>query len=437
MRLAAVLVAVMLLVQSSAALARGAVVEAVSPLGTPFWLAEDHAVPVIALEMMLPGGARLDPPGSEGATSLMTALLDQGTALRDGPAFVEATERLAAHFGFGAGQDHVRVSAMMLAANRDATVDLLAEAMQRPAFDAEAVERTRAQVLASLRQAATDPSSVAQRAFFRALLGGHPYALLPSGTEDSVAGLDIAALRAAHGRTLVRAGAAVVVAGAIGEAEAGAMIDRLLAPLPAAGPPAPPAATIRSGGGVEVVPVAGPQSVLVFGHAGIDETDPDYIPAMVMMHILGSGGFSSRLIAELRERHGLAYGAFAGLSHAELADMVIGSVATANRTAGECVALIRAAWQQMRGEGVSAAELAAAKQYLTGAYPLQFDGNAAIASILVALKTEGRSPDWPETRSAAIEAVTADDIRRVARRLLQPEALTFVIAGAPEGLPPE
>jgi zinc protease len=226
------------------------------------------------------------------------------------------------------------------------------------------------------------------------------------------------------------------VVGDITAAEVGPMLDRLFGDLPEGGPDLPPAAEPALAGQLSVIDLAIPQSVVAFAQPGIPRDDPDFIPAFVMNHILGGGGFGSRLTEELREQRGLTYGIGVSLATSDYGPLIAGRFSTANARAAEALALIRAEWTRMAEEGVTQAELDAAKRYLTGAYPLRFDGYGRIANQLLGLQIDGLGLDYVNRRNALVEAVTREDIARVARRLLDPDRLTFIVVGRPEGLDP-
>jgi zinc protease len=177
-----------------------------------------------------------------------------------------------------------------------------------------------------------------------------------------------------------------------------------------------------------------PQSVVLFGHEGIARDDPDFFAAFMLNEVLGGGRFTARLMTEVREKRGLTYGIGTWLAPLDLGAWIGGQFSSDNATAAEAIALVRAEWDRAARGGITAEELATAKTYLTGSYPLRFDGNAAIANILVGLQMEGLPIDYPVSRNARIEAVTLDDIARVARRVLRADDLRFVVVGQPEGL---
>jgi len=408
--------------------------EVTSPGGIRAWLVEEPSIPFVALELRFRGGASLDAEGKRGAINLMTALLEEGADEMDAQAFAAARDAMAASFAFDVGDDSLSVSARFLTETRDEAVELLRAALVAPRFDADAIERVRAQVMSNIRSSAKDPNHIAGRTFDSLAFGAHPYGTGRDGTEDSVAALTRDDLVAAHGRVLARDRVYVSAVGDIDAETLGAVIDRLLADLPETGAPMPERVTVALEPGVTVVDYDSPQSVVVFGHAGIDRHDPDFFPAYVLNHVLGGGGFGSRLMDELREKRGLTYGVASYLVPMDLAATYQGSFASANDKVAEGVALVRAEWERLAAGGVTEEELEAAKTYLTGAYPLRFDGNAPIARILVGMQMDGLPTSYVETRNAKVEAVTLEDVARVAARILRPEALHFVAVGRPEGL---
>ena len=405
-----------------------------SPGGIPAWLVEDHSIPFVALNIAFRGGASVDAPGKRGAVNLMTALLEEGAGERDATAYAEALESLGATTSFDAGDDAVTVSLRALTENRDEAADLLHDALTTPRFDADAVERVRAQVQSVIRSEATDPQSIAAKEMARRAWGDHPYGSSLNGTAESVAGLTAGDLRAAKDRVLARDRVIVSAAGDIDAAALGALIDRILGDLPAqATAPLPPPAQLKLTGETTVIDWDSPQTVVSFAQAGLPMSDPDYFAAFVLDHILGGGGFSSRLMDEIREKRGLTYGVGTGLVNQVLGETWQGGMATANDKTAEAVALVREVVGKIR-EGVTDKELADAKTYLTGEYPLRFDGNGKIAGILTGMQLMGMPRDYVNTRNAMIEKVTAADVKRVADRLLDPARLEFVLVGRPVGL---
>ena len=405
-----------------------------SPGGIDAWLVETHEIPFTALEIRFKGGASLDAPGKRGAINLMTGLIEEGAGDLDARAFAAARDALAASFQFDVHNDALSISARFLTENQDAAVDLLRQALIDPRFDDEAIERVRAQVLSSIRSDEKDPDAIASRTFRRMAFGDHPYGSNLDGTLDSVAALTRADMIDAKARVMARDRLYVSAVGDIDAETLGRVLDRLLGDLPATGADLPPPAPYLLQGGLTVVEFDTPQSVAVFGHKGIMRDDPDFFAAYLLNEIVGSGGFGSRLMSEVREKRGLTYGVYSYLMTMDQAALVMGRVASANDRVAEAVSVIQDEWARAATQGVTQEELDRVKTYLTGAYPLRFDGNGPIANIMVGMQMQDLGIDYIATRNDKVNAVTRADIQRVAGELLDPEALHFVVVGRPEGL---
>ena len=405
-----------------------------SPGGITAWLVQEENIPFTALEIRFRGGTSLDAPDKSGAVNLMTALIEEGTGDLDAQGFAAARDSLAASFGFASDSDTVGVSAQFLTENRDQAIDLLRQAITAPRFDADAIERVRGQVLAGLRSDAKDPDAIAGDMFRQKAFGDHPYGRDGDGTLDSVAALTRDDLLAAHRATLARDRVFVAAAGDISPEELGLLLDTLLGGLPETGAPQIGRADLALTGGLTVEPFPGPQSVILFGHSGIKRDDPDFFAATILNEVLGGGGFSARLMTEVREKRGLTYGIGTSLVGYDHAELVMGQTAVGNARVAEAVQVIRDEWARIATTGISAEELAATKTYLTGSYPLRFDGNGPLATIMVNMQLIGLPPDYPKTRNDKVNAVTAEDVQRVAQTLFRPDDLRFIVVGEPEGL---
>ena len=410
--------------------------EVKTPAGFTAWLVEEPSIPFVSLQIVFRGGTSVDAEGARGATYLMTALLEEGAAGLDARGFAQARDDLAASFSFDASDDAVAVSARFLSDTTDQAVALLETALVTPRFDPDAIERVREQVLSGLRSDAEDPDSIGTEAFAAQVFGAHPYGSAGEGTIDSVTALDRDDLVAAHRGALARDRVYVAASGDIAPEKLAEVIDTLMADLPETGAPLPADVAPAFDGGTHVVNFSTPQSVILFGQQGLPREDDDYFAAYVLNEILGGSGFGARLMTEVREKRGLAYGIYSYLANKDHADLLVGRSATANARAGETISVVRAEWARMAAEGPTQAELDKAKTYLIGAYPLRFDGNDSIATILVGMQLDGLTPDYVKTRNDKVAAVTIDDVKRVAAELLRPDALTFMVVGQPEGLPP-
>lgn len=405
-----------------------------SPGGITAWLVEDHNIPFTALEIQFRGGTSLEAPDKRGVVNLMTATLEEGAADLDSRGFAEARDALAASFSFDAGTDSVGVSAQFLTENRDQAIELLRAALVTPRFDQDAVDRVREQVLSSLRADEKDPSTIASERFERLAFGDHPYGSPGDGTIETVTALTRDDVVAAHKAALARDRVFVAAAGDITAEELGVLLDRLLGDLPATGAPQLAEAPWLLPPGVTVQDFPSPQSTVFFGQRGIPRDHPDFFPAFVLNEMLGGGRFTARLMTEVREKRGLTYGIGTYIVNMDHADMLLGQFSASNDKVAEAIDVVKSEWGRIGREGVTPEELEATKTYLTGSYPLRFDGNGPIASILVGMQMDGMPIDYVTTRNSKVEAVTMEDIKRVAASLFDPDALHFVVVGQPSGL---
>jgi len=235
----------------------------------------------------------------------------------------------------------------------------------------------------------------------------------------------------------VRDAISVSAVGDITAEELRPILDDLLGELPAGSLLETAPLELDIPAGLTVVDIPTPQSVAIFGHSGIDRAHPDYFAALILNTIPGGRGIESRLTAEVREKRGLTYGISTVLISKDQTDVMLGQVASANDRIGAAIEVIRDEWSKLARDGVTVEELHAAQTYLTGVYPLRFDGNSQIARILVGMQRQCLGLDYINTPNARFNAVTLPEINRVAAQLLKPEALNFVVLGQPTELTEE
>ena len=405
-----------------------------SPDGLTAWLVEEQAIPMIALEIGFRAGASFDPVGKEGLTTLFAGMLEEGAGDLNAVGFEQAADKIAARFGFSSTKDGLRISVRMLSQNKDESIKLLKTVLMSPRFDAEPLARVKAQMESGIRQSEVDPKSIASKTFYQSFYPDDPYGRDSSGSLESVANLTTDDLHTAKDQYFNLNNIKIGVVGAITAEELGPMLDDLLGGLPNTSSETLPSISPASIDGIQVIKQDVPQSTVLFGHEGIPREDDDFLVAFVMNYMLGGGSFSSILTEEVREKRGLAYGVYSYLNPLDRSALYMGSVATANERVKESIELISEYWAKMAEEGVTKKRLDDAKTYLTGAYPLRFDSNAKIARYLVGAQLSDLPIDYIDTRNAEVEAVTLEDIKRVAKRILHAEKLLFVVVGDPDGL---
>lgn len=412
-----------------------AIEQVISPGGIEAWLVSEAAVPVIAVEIGFSGGARLDPPDKEGLANMLSGLLDEGAGEFDSQAFQMLLEDRSIRLRFSAGLDGFYGSIRTRTETRDEAFDLLRLALTLPRFDEEPVERIRAQLLVSLNRDLTRPRTIIRRKWYETVFGEHPYARPVKGTPESLNAITDLDLRAYAKSMLGQDNLKIAVVGDINAETLAPLLDQTFGGLIKSSAPIDirPAEIIATGETI-VIEREQPQTIAFFGAPGILINDPDFFPAFVMNYILGGGGFASRLTEEVREKRGLAYSVSTFFNPYEFGGIFVGTVATGNNQIKKSLEIIKSEIAQMRDEGVSEKELLNAKTYLTGSFPLRFDSNSNIANQLVGYQLTGRGINYVNTRNSKIEAVTREDIARVAKRLLNPNVLTVVLVGKPRGI---
>jgi zinc protease len=405
-----------------------------SPSGIEAWLVREQSVPLISLSYAFRGGSSQDDPEKSGTANLVADMLDEGAGDLDGKAFHEKLENHAIELSFRAGRDHFHGSLLALNEHREEAFDLLRLALTAPRFEAEALERVRAQELSSLRREATNPNSVASDQWWAAAFPGHPYGREGRGTLLTLPRIAAGDMRDYVKRTFARGALTIAIVGDIDAKTAGELIDRAFATLPAKSDIKPVAnVTPVALGRRIVIELDVPQAAVVFGGLGIARGDPDFIAGYIVNHILGGGGFSSRLYREVRELRGLAYGVSDSLMWLNGTAVVLGSTATRSDKTSEALAIIEAETKRMAAEGPTPEELAAAKSFLKGSYALGLDTSAKIAAQLNQIQLDNLGIDYIQRRGAMIDAVTVEDAKRVAKRLFG-GGMLVTVAGHPKGL---
>jgi zinc protease len=408
-----------------------------SSAGIEAWLVEDHTLPVVSIRFAFRGGAALDPPDKRGLAAIAAALLDEGAGPYDAVAFKTRLEDLAADLRFSAGQDEIGGSLRSLKANLSEAAGLLCAALTSPRFEPAAVERVRGELMASLSQQAHSPRALSDRLWMRDAFEDHPYGRNVNGSARSVSAITREDLVEFAGQRLRRTGLVIGAVGDITAEELATLVDRVFGGLPTGGEETLVAETKPAeAGGVLITRRPVPQSAVTFGQIGPKRDDPDWYSARLVNDVLGGGGFRGRLMREIREKRGLAYGVSTDLVSFRHAGLILGTVATENARVAESISLIREEWKRMRDDGPSEAELDLAKDYLIGSFPLSLDTSVRIASLLVEMQLENLGIDYLDRRAALFGGVTLEQAKRVAGNLLDPERLSFVVVGDPADLIP-
>lgn len=423
-----VLVAVAVTLHALPALALGpAVVESHLDNGVQVLVSEQRNLPLVVVSIMIDAGSRYDPRERGGVANLTAELLTEGTKTHGAAAIKEEIDALGGSLSVGADADYTVLQMLVLKSDLERGVALLTDFLLRPAFAEVELARRKEAVLAQIRSQRDDPTNVAQLAFQEALFGSGPYGHPVEGTEKTVKAISRADVRDFYARYYRPAGASIVVVGDIGAAEAHALFAEALATW--SGKAAPPSAADSATTAAAQVHIDKPvtQAAIVLGHRGVARSNPDYEVITLMNYILGGGGFSSRLMDNIRTQAGLAYSVSSYFS----TNKDIGSfglvMQTKNASVADAINRARAEIQRLRDAGVTEKEVDDAKRYLTGSFVLRLDSMSEIARFISRITAFGLGYDYADRYIERINAVTAADVQRVAQQYLHPDELIEVV----------
>ncbi|MDX1293631.1 MAG: pitrilysin family protein [Hyphomonas sp.] len=406
-----------------------------TPGGVSVWLVSEPSIPILSVAMAWEGGEAADPEGLEGLADAVAYHMNEGAGDLDSLAFQTRLEELNMSFGCSASNDWTSCSASMLTDNATDAMDLIALAFEAPRFDEGPFARFLREQEVSLKTRETNAGYLAGRAEAQAIYPDHPYAR--ERTAESIAALTPDLAREHMRKLMVKDRLIVTAVGAVTPEELAPMIDMVAAGLPDSSDlPDTPEIRFTPEDVFDpiIVDLPQPQSLVRFLAPGLKREDPDFFPAYVLNYTYGGGGFGSRLMETLRVQKGLTYGVYTWLNFDEKYQNWGGRGQTKNESAGEFIEALMAETALIAEEGVTAEELADAKAYLTGSYPLAFDSNAKIAGQMMSVRQDELGVDYFDRRNAMIEAVTLEDVNRVAAEYLQPERFSIIVVGQPEGI---
>jgi zinc protease len=394
--------------------------------GLTLLVIERHNLPIVSVSTIVRAGDALDPKNQAGLASLTAALLERGTQTRTAPQIAEAIDFVGGSLSVGSGLDSSTVGLSVLKKDLDLGLSVLSDVLVRPTFPEPELKRVKEETSANLRSALDDADEVARMAFEQSLLKGHPYGT--STTLGSLGRITRADLLKFYETYYRPNNAFMAVVGDITPAEARAKFEQAFkgwAPRPvnaaAVVAPVPPRESR-----VVLVDMPVNQSFIRLGGVGVKRNSEDYFPLTVLNFILG-GDFTSRLNQEIRDRQGLAYGASSRFAMNLAGGTFAATLNTKSQSTGQALKALLKELRTIQNEAVAPNELAFAKDYLTGAFPLRFETNADLAREVVNMEFFGLAPDYLSTYRERVRAVTAADLQRVARKYLPADAYQLVV----------
>jgi len=401
---------------------------------------EAHELPMFDLRVTFAAGSAQD--GRTPGLALMTnAMLNEGVPGKDVDAIARGFEGLGADFGNGSYRDMAVANLRSLVdpSKREPAMALFSEVLGKPTFPAASVARIKNQLLAGFEYQKQNPSHLANQAFMTQLYGSHPYAHGSEGDAKSVQAITVAQMRAFHKRAYAAGNAVIALVGDLDRAQAEALAEQVSRALPA-GPALPLAPQAKAPAPAAThIKFPSKQTHVLVGQLGIARDDPDYVALTMGNQILGGGGFGTRLMTEVRERRGLAYGVSSGFSAMQAQGPFLISLQTRAQVSQGTLELVRQVLRDFLRDGPTEAELAAAKQELAGSFPLSNASNASIVGQLGGMGFYNLPVSYLEDFMAQSQQLTIEQVKRAMNRHLDADKLLVVTVGptvAQDPLPP-
>ena len=392
---------------------------------------ESHELPMLDISVDFPAGSARDPAGKAGLAHLTHGMLDQGAGGLTDTAIAHRLADVGAVLAGNFDRDRAGVTLRTLssAAEKTAALDVLTRVLQQPDFPQAVIKREKQRLISAIREAEADPGTVADKAFYRALYGNHPYAHDAEGEPAAIAQLTRDELLAFYRAHYSAPNAVISLMGDISRAEAEAIAARLAAGLsraaavPALPRPAPATAAVTH------IAFPSAQSHVLVGAVGMARNDPDYFPLYVGNYVLGGGGFDSRLMREVRDKRGYAYSAYSYfMPMGEAGPFQLGLQTRLEQT-DEALKVAQATVRQFVAEGPTEAELVQAKSNLTGGFPLRIDSNKKILEYLSVIGFYNLPLDYLDTWVHKVNAVDVAAVKQAFTRRIDPDKLVTVIVG--------
>lgn len=413
--------------------------------GARVYLVESHAIPMVDVQIDLDAGSRRDPAAQAGLAAVMAGQISSGmkadpkaqgpyAKAMDENQLGEAWADLGASFGAGAGADRLSFSLRSLSYPDllDKAVSLAARQMAHPAFPQDIWTRDRERFSASIRESLTQPGTVAQNAYASAVYGVHPYGY--QTTPESLLRISADDLKALHAQSLRACQASISVVGDLSRAQTDALVKRLLALWPATSgcSPMPPVAEVEPLKAAQNLNLTfdSAQAHVLMGQPGYKRNDPDFFALLVGNHILGGGGFVSRLTEQVREKRGLSYSVYSYFSPALHAGAFTVGLQTRPDQAAQAVAVAQEVVKTFVQDGPTEAELQAAKSNLIGGFALRIDSNRKLLDNVANIAWNRLPLNYLDNWTAQVERVSVDHVRRAMARVLQPDRMVTVVLGA-------
>jgi zinc protease len=389
---------------------------------------EEHSLPFVTLQLLIDAGSRRDSAGEEGAAHLTARGLLLGTAKRGEKAINEELDFMGASLNSSTGRDYATLTLRVLKKDLDKGFDLFMEILTQPTFPQEEVKREVQKTLAAIQAAEDQPEDVAEKAFKENLFLSGPYRHPVEGTKKSLPSMTRETLDRFYKKSYHPNHSILAVAGDITREEVKAKLVPRLEKWPKGKISDAPVQNIFAKG-PKIVKIDRmlTQANIILGQAGVSRENPDYYALTIMNYILGGGGFSSRLMEEIRNKRGLAYSVYSYFEPGKFPGSFQIGLQTKNVSAKEAISLAREEMKRIQKEPVSEKEIEGARKYSIGSFPMRMDTQGKLVNFLLQVEYYRLGLDYPEKYSRLIQSVTREEVLRVARKYLQPENCILVV----------
>jgi len=401
------------------------------PNGLNLIVSERHQLPTIHIQVLVRAGTSLDQADTRGLANLTAELLPQGTLNRTAPRISREIESVGGALSSGTDLDYATIGLSVLKKDLALGLDLLADILLQPIFDQHEIERKVTELKARIQRMDEEPRQIARLAFDKNLFGNHPYAYPIEGSLETLPALTRNRIKQFYETYYRPNNSILVIVGDVHQEEASQLIQAYLGgwksgplspPLPAPAPELTRPVIIKIDRPIS-------QANLVWGHEGVTRSNPDFYALQVMNYILGGGGFVSRLMDSIRDNLGLTYGIYSHFEARQQPGSFRISLQTKNQNANQAISEVQKELKKFLDQGITPTELAEAKAYLTGSFPLKMDTNGKLVQLLTAMEFYGLGLDYPEKFPELINRVTAEEVLRVARKYLHPGRFLLVVVG--------
>ena len=401
----------------------------VLPSGLVLLHSEKNTLPIVKIKLAVGAGQIVEPPEKAGLANFTAGLLKEGTKNRTSQEISEQIEFVGGSLGTSGGGEFAAITLSVLKKDLELGFELLSDILLNPTFPEQEVVRKKALIKGYIKRQKEDPGNIASKVFQKELFGSHPFAKPSEGTEETLDNIPREDVVGFHRRFYVPGNAWIAVVGDVGQGEIKALINKYLKDwagseihLPVVLPPPELAKPTLIAINKQIT-----QANIILGHLGIRRDHPDYYATLVMNYILGGGGFSSRLMDNIRDNKGLAYSVYSSFLPGRNTGSFQVNLQTKNESAGTAVNEIIKEMKRIMTEPVSDQELADAKAYITGSFPLRMDSNSKIANLLVSVECYGLGMDYVQNYLDAVESVTKEDVLRAATHYLHPDKYILVV----------